>query len=618
MRHARHALLRSRGFRLGMIALLAVVALCWAFQWNWCRPLIRHYVMSHSGRSIEFDDLHVRFEHGLDPTIELRGLTIQNAPWAASRAPFIHAGHLTANLSWRSLGSDLIIVNLVELEDAQLDMERQADGLRNWRLVHPDDRGPAHVRVLAVDASRSQLHAIHGGLGLEADVATTPLAAAEPFPGHPDQPLTKRLVFKGTMRGEPFDGDTRVSDVIALGDTSQKFTLRGIAHVGALRVEASGFTNDAHALGDLDCDIRVSTEGTSTHWPLPEALARVRPLVAQGHVTKSGDTWTASDVHLRAGRQTALVADLTFTGNTKSDTPRRTLRATLRDAVLDVDDLSLLRGKTPPGEPTRPGTRPDADHTVSSQPLALDRLREFDADVDLRSARFTGSERGMAQTLRAHASLAGGVLRVHTLDVGLAGGHITGTLQLDASHTPADLALDISARGLRVEQLSATLAGDSALMGAIDGRAVVKSRGESSRALIAGANGSLTLALAEGATVSKRLDAKLGLNGGEWLRTLFDKSARVPVQCGAVTLALEHGVATTRRFVFETADTALAGRGSLDLAAQTLEATLTPAHKKLALLALDKAIHVQGSWHDVKVSLAPPSDDAPARCASAP
>ena len=125
----------------------------------------------------------------------------------------------------------------------------------------------------------------------------------------------------------------------------------------------------------------------------------------------------------------------------------------------------------------------------------------------------------------------------------------------------------------------------------------------------------MTLSLADGASVSKRLDAKLGLNGGEWLRTLFDKSARVPVQCAAVTLALAHGVATPRRFVFETPDTALAARGSPNLVDETLDATLTPAHKKLALLALDKSIHAEGPWHDVKIALTPASGDAPERCA---
>jgi uncharacterized protein involved in outer membrane biogenesis len=125
----------------------------------------------------------------------------------------------------------------------------------------------------------------------------------------------------------------------------------------------------------------------------------------------------------------------------------------------------------------------------------------------------------------------------------------------------------------------------------------------------------VTLSLADGASVSKRLDAKLGLNGGEWLRSLFDKSARVPVQCGSVTLALARGVATSRRFLFETSDTALAGGGSLDLVDESLEVTLTPAHKKVALLSLDKSIHAAGSWHDVKVSLTPSTDAVPERCA---
>src|SRR6185312_282070 len=111
---------------------------------------------------------------------------------------------------------------------------------------------------------------------------------------------------------------------------------------------------------------------------------------------------------------------------------------------------------------------------------------------------------------------------------------------------------------------------------------------------VAGANGTVTVSLAEGASVSKRLDAKLGLNGGEWLRTLFDKSARVPVQCASVTLALARGVATPRHVLFETPETALAAQGTLSLVDETVDATLTPVHKKMALLALDRSIHAAG------------------------
>jgi uncharacterized protein involved in outer membrane biogenesis len=604
----------SRVRRVALAVFVALVVFFWAFDWNWCRPLLRHYVMSHSGRSFEFEDLKVHWRHGLDPTIEFRGLTIQNAPWAASKAPLIHAGRLAATISWRSLGSDMAVVSLIELDDAQVDMERLADGLRNWRLNHPDDRGPPRVRVEALDARRSQLHTIHRGIGLEADVSITPLPGPEPVDNHLDLPLTKLLVFKGQFRDDPFDGEARVSDVLAFGATARKFSLRGVARSGALRLEASGLTNDVHAMGDLDCDIKLSATGSGAYRPLPEALARLRPLVAQGHVAKNGDTWTASDVHLSAGRQTTLVADVAFAGNTKSDTPRRTVKATLRDGVIDVDDFSLLRGKTPPGEKPSAGLRPDDDRALSTKRLELARLRSFDADVDLKNARFTGSERGMAQTLRGRAVLQDGVLELRGLDVGLAGGHVTGSLRADASRTPAEVALDLTARTLRLDQLSSSLAGDGGLIGAIDGRATLKMRGDSPHALVAGASGSLSASLADGATVSRRLDAKLGLDGGQWLRSLFDKSTRVPVVCGAVALAVERGVATSRHFVFETADTVLAGRGSANLADETVNATLTPAHKNVALLALDKAIHAEGSWHAVKIALKPPQDEPTARC----
>ena len=605
----------SRAGRIALGVLVALAVFVWAFDWNWCRPLIRQYVMSHSGRSIEFDDLKVSLRDGLDPRIEFRGLVIQNAPWAASKAPFIRAGRIAATVSWRSLGSDMTIVNLIEMEDAQLDMERQADGLRNWRLGHPDDRGPPRVRVLALDATRSQLHMIHRGIGLEMDVGTTPLPAPVSVAHHPELPLTRLLHFKGQFKDDPFEGSAQVSDVLAFGGTPRRFSFRADMRSGTVRLEASGLSNDVHAPGDFDCDVKLSAVGSGPARPLPAALARVRPIVAQGHVTKNGDAWTGTDIRLRAGRQTTLSADAAFTGSFKSDTPRRTLKATLRDAVIDVDDLSLLRGKTPPGEQTLPRTRADADHALSTQLLPLERLRELDADVELRPARLTGAERGFAQSLRGHALLSGGVLKLQALDAGLADGHVTGTLRIDASRSPADAALDLDARGLRVDQLSSTLAANGALQGAIDGHAAVKAHGDSSRALVASAVGDVTLSLADGASVSKRLDAKLGLNGGEWLRTLFDRSARVPVQCATVTLALSHGVASARRVVFETPGTALAASGSLDLVDESLDLTLTPAHKKLALLALDKSIRATGSWHAAKIALVPTTDAVPQRCA---
>lgn len=598
---------RVRTLHVVLATLLALLALaCRAFDWNWCRPLIQHYVMAHSGRRLDFDDMKVHLRDGLDPTIEFRGLTIQNAPWAASKAPFIQAGHLAATLAWRSLGSDVTVIRRLELQDAQIDMERLADGLRNWRITHPDDRGPPHVRVLALDARDSRLHVIDRAVGLELQVATAPLPARVLLAGHPSLPLTRQLTFQGRLQDDPFEGTAQVSDVLVFGEPGRDFALRLDARSGAVRLEASGLSDDAHTLGDVDCDVRLSAVGSGAARPLPEALARLRPLVAEGHLARLGNRWTASDVRVHAGRRTSAVVDAVFVGSLRSDSPRRTLRATVRDAVVDVGDLWA-----PPPQAA------DAGPALSTRPLPLARLRRLDADVDLRPVRLVGTGHGLAaslQALRAHATLAGGVLRLHALDAAVAGGQVTGTLQVDAAHAPADVAADLTLRGLRLDRLSATLAANGALAGAVDGQLALSSRGASERALVAAAHGTITLSLADGASVSRRVDARLGLNGGEWLRTLFDKSARVPVRCAQVALAVDRGVATPRRFVFETPDTALAARGSLDFVNETIAATLTPAHKKLALLSLDKSIHAEGPWHGVKIALAPASGVAPQRC----
>jgi uncharacterized protein involved in outer membrane biogenesis len=603
--------------RIALGVLTALVVLAATFDANWLRPLIQHHVMARSGRSVQFDDLKLHWRDGLDPTFEFRGLVIQNAPWAASKAPLIRARRVAATVSWRTIGSDMVTITRIELEDAQVDMERQADGLRNWRITRPDDRGPPRVRVLELDARDSTLHLVHAGIPLVLDARTTPLPAPRVLPAHADLPLTRHLDIAGRVHDRAFEAGADVSDVLTFGATPRVFALHATARLGALEAEAAGVSNDAHALGDVDLDASLAASGSGDIWPLPEPLARLRPLSAQGHVARAGERWTATELRLRAGRGTSLVADARLVGSFRSDSPRRALQATLRDAVIDIDDLSLLRGKTPPGEATLPGTRPDAAHAWSTQPLPFDRLRELDADIDLRPARITGADRGFVQGLRGHAALKDGALVLTVLDLAVADGHVTGSARIDASRTPPDVALDLAARGLRVEAMSSTLAANGALAGALDAHADVRTRGASTHALVAGANGTVTLSLADGASVSRRLDAKLGLNGGEWLRTLFDKSARVPVQCASATLALAHGVATPRRFVFETPSTALALRGSLDLAQESLDVTLAPAHKKLALLALDRSVHAAGSWHAVNVALAPATDDAPQRCDAA-
>ena len=427
--------------------------------------------------------------------------------------------------------------------------------------------------------------------------------------GHPELPLTKWLIFGGTFRGHAFDVGTAVSDVLTFGGSPDRFSFRGKAHLGRLHLDAEGVASDAHALRDFDADARLASAEGDAPWPLPDALAHARPFTAQGHVNKAGTTWTGTHLHATLGRRTGGLRRRHLRRRARDDeSPRRVLRSTLREVVLDIDDL-----RAPAASDDKART-PGTEFTISATPLPITALQRFDADVDLIGARFVGGD-GLAQSLRLHAALAAGLLRISGLDVGIADGHVTGTLQFDAARSPAELALALNARSLRLERLAPTLAKHDSFSGRLDAHAALRSWGDSPRALASAVTGTVTALLQPGASISKRLDAKLSLDGGEWLNSLFDKSERVPVQCAELALAVDRGTGTSQRFTVETEHTALVGRGSVSLASESIDATLTPTRKTGAAFALDKAIHARGPWRDIKVSLEPPAAaNVPARC----
>ena len=149
---------------------VALVALLWAFDWNWFRPRLEHYLAEKSQRSVRIGDLHLSLSAAFDPTLRLRGVRIENAPWADAR-PFIDAGELRATFLLSSLIDKRPVISRLVVIDADIDLERQVDGLRNWRLIHPDDRGPTRVRLMSIEAIRSKIRFAHRALEIDVQTA---------------------------------------------------------------------------------------------------------------------------------------------------------------------------------------------------------------------------------------------------------------------------------------------------------------------------------------------------------------------------------------------------------------------------------------------------------------
>lgn len=586
--------------RVALASAVALVLLVWAFDWTWFRPLIQHHVHERSGRRVDFTKLEVGLNRSLQPTVRLRNLLVQNAPWAAEQ-PLVRAAELDFTVAWESLRGDQLIVTRLVLVDADLDLERQADGLRNWRLTRPDDRGPGRVRVLSVDAQRTRARVVDAGLDLELDLRTTPLDSPQRLAAHGDLPLTKSLNIRGTRNGTEFHAQAAVSDVLTFFDTGESFALRGQFETAQSQLSVEGTSRDVLALAGFDVDLHLSGKRLADLAAVLGAGVHPPPLPtdAQGHVRKDGKLWAVSRLKARLGGSD-LSGTLSFDQH-DAGAARSTLRANLSSERLNLGEL---RPRAAGNTSAPPGGRLDS------------RLQDLDAQIELTVRKLEGIALGPIGMLRTRASMRDGRLRVAPLEFAVAGGHAGGTLTLDTARSPAEAAVELQLRGLHLAQLLNGRPGVEQVEGELDVRVAMQARGDSLTSLRGSAAGSVKAELVH-ATLPTALDAKLGLDGGRWLRSLFSPRERVAITCSALELRFAAGKGQAHRLAIETDRVALSGTGWVDLARESFDVVLTPHRKQVALLALNKSVQVSGSFKEAKVSVVD-IGDTPRRDACVP
>src|SRR5262249_50679798 len=129
------------------------------------------------------------------------------------------------------------------------------------------------------------------------------------------------------------------------------------------------------------------------------------------------------------------------------------VRVALASDRADFADLAALAGLKPsaPGSDPAPGARTAANDEAGREParngaaqslfpappLPIDALKAFDVEVRLDARDLTSEGKLLAGTARIDARLADGVLETKTLDLGVAGGRVSGAVALDGSSAPA-------------------------------------------------------------------------------------------------------------------------------------------------------------------------------------
>lgn len=282
--------------------------------------------------------------------------------------------------------------------------------------------------------------------------------------------------------------------------------------------------------------------------------------------------------------------------------PRPRLEGALTSRRLDLPPLAALFGGGPAparGNGAASGDPPTAERAggrlLPDRPIELGFVRGFEAALELRIGELVTGGPALREVVLP-IRVGNGRLGAEPLAAELAGGRLSGRVELDAGHPQPALSLVLEGRGLATAELQRAFGQEPTLDARLDLDLELDGRGSSVRALVAALDGELTAALGEGRLRAVALDRVAG-GVREAIRALSGqgRDGWVELRCGAFDLPIRAGTVELQVAVLETALARLTGEGRIDLASERLDLVLVPRSRG-ATLNLAVPVRVRGTF----------------------
>ena len=526
------------------------------------------------------------------------------------------AGEASFTFSLTSLWDRRPVISRLVLIDANVQLERREDGLRNWRLTNPEDRGPGRVKVLSLEPHRTTIRVILGNLDLDVLVAASQAGASDQSSAasHPTQ-----IDFKGKLGATAIAGQFQTGGRLTLLETGESFPMRGHATAGNSRLDVDGTVADLAKPSAIDASVRLSGRSLSDlHGIVGTAMPASRPYKFEARVRQAQDEVSFDEVRASLGN-----SDFSGTIGIDLRKERALLRAELRSESADLADFGSLGGggqaTTKSTEPQAAASGPARSAATGPDPEDVNRgrlgrlfserafsgeyLKTLDAHVNLNARKLTTANLPELESLRVSADLNGGVLALDPIDIGLAGGHVVGLLTFDARRKPISSHARVDFKAMRIEKLLGRLAKGAQSAGQINGHFDLTGQGDSVAKILASATGSMEVSMTGGG-ISNLLDARLGLNTGKVLRLMITGDQAIAIHSAVVAFDFEQGLGKSKAILLDTDQTRTEGTGTIDLRHETVDVLLTPHPKKPGLFSRPSSIHVHGPIRKLEFSLA--------------
>ena len=614
---------RARPWHFVLAALPLAVAATWGmWSWDWVIPPVVRLAGGRLGRPVQIGHLHLRL--AWNPVLTADDVVIGNPPGfdppgfdqpgsdPAGTAPFARLPRLLVTLDGRAWwhGQGLVLPAIV-LDRPELTATERADGRNNWTFPTGGATG-AGVRIGNLSITDGHAHVVlapqHADFRL--DIATPTPAAGGPAQlvvqaqgSYADQPITARLVGGA---------------LLSLRDAANPWPIDLTLTNGATTVALHGSVQDPLAFAGTALHVDLAGKNLADLLPLTGLAAPATPpyrLTAE---------LTYTDRRLRLDHLGGHIGSSDIAGaiEVTQGAVRPQITADLHARQVDLADFGGVIGGTPGrlGTPDQTAQQRAAivqaaasPTLLPSGPLDLPQMQAADVTLHFRGEHIIGRSVPL-DDVAADMTVVNGAVRIHPLSFGVGRGRITADIAADATglhavHTRTEVSF-------RQVDLARLLAATHRFAGAgtIGGAATLEGSGDSVAAILGSGNGELKLFMSGGELSALLVDLS-GLEFGSALLAALGVPKQTPIHCLVADFALRHGQMETRTLLLDTAAANVIGKGSINLARETIDYQIRTEPKHFSIGSLPAPIDITGRLRHPRI--APDAKDVAIRGALA-
>lgn len=580
------------GGAAGALVVSLILFLTFA-DWNAFKGPISRMASAATGREIVIKgDLDVD-PWSFTPKIHVSGLQIGNPTRYRERGQFADVRDASAAVQLLPLLIGRFEIVRLDLNGADIELYRSAEGDGNWASVPSVARKPVRLPAIQRFSLRDgRVRYVDDKRRMELNATfQSRESAVETDPGQ------FALTGEGRLNGRPFTLELTGAALINVR-RDRPYGFNADVRMGGTRLVAEGAIRKPFDLTGFEANIDATgPDLADLYYLIGLTLPNTPPYRLSGRVSRTGPRYELTGLGGRVGD-----SDLSGQFSVEQRNGRPFLDGDFRTRSLDFDDAMAVLGGPPStqrGETASPEQRAEAQHMAAAGRLLPDarldiqRVRNMDARVSYRAARVR-SEKVPLRGLAIDVSLDRGMLRLDPLTLQLTQGQVGGAASINAREETPVVSVDVRLTQARVENFFASMENGPPLSGALLGRLRLVGRGASTRQAAANANGEIGFVMPRG-EIREALAELTGINVVRGLGLLLAKDdSKIDVRCGVAHFQVRNGLMNVDNMVVDTESMLIKGRGTVSLRDETLDLRLQGEPKEPRLIRVAAPIEIGG------------------------